>query len=886
MGLPQRIDPRLSTGRLDPNPPSAAVIGKISPILTEESLALTTNLERDLIPIHDFIARAQVNPRMLLRNVPQYLADAIIDYGFEMRSSYGRMLPHYRCLEADWLPEGQTQKKIPRDCDKFLFNLVSKLQEFGRQPRAEQGFMIRGMPGCGKDVIIQRLIETWQDYSRFHERGERYRLAFRFDSEDSSKTITGFDLSNVAVRDSRGYVLSSPTNCNPIFILANHGRGSSRERFVNECKKSEQEFNENFVFSNGLDPMSAEILKSLMECYHGDLKKVLNDHVVAERWSYNASTGEGIYMQLPYVDPNSSAAPLFRQHPLAKEYIPQELIDQAKKIPNIVSPFCKADVLNFEDFLADNARDRSSTDLSRLGHLLAYIERGDLQLASDHYFLTVNKDSVVIGTANDALIQNKSDNSTWEPLSKRFVVFGLPAIRQFREEIASHLGAYGVSIGPKTQSCPHVLETLCLFLTSTRMLNPQEANYKDIKGKTDENLGKIAAKLRGVRKALFFQSPEHAERHGDLNIVERWKQFSADEIKILRENERYIEEEYQRDLNKLRFGPYDGGIGIPTRDAKLFLNHLTDYTRGNKYISVLDVIQILEESLEAGFEYHDSFVETKSHYLSNLYKQKCKEANATYVPPNELVENAPKDSPKKLAMDIFQRAKKEMDEKFPVSEPAELIHDVETYARGKVRQDFKKALKLEDHKERIIKYFMHVRSLLSVPGDLPRDAKSVPDEYRTTKPEFTKGTSLLAKLGVDLEFIANFEKDVGEVNIKNTRDFRDNTNNRVPAAAFSSGGVLIDKELLFNSDHFQMIRKALKENAKPEEEKKIREFWEDALRYEQKPEKLDLELLESVTLEKAKAWQRTWQDLQDAGYHVDSIRPHFKWVFEKELQSK
>lgn len=879
------------------------------PVLAEANFARERNglgeiqtgtsaaLSRDILPIHEYLDFAKHAPSLYMPNSPAYFANAIKAYGHVMVSNYGEMVPHYKCLDAEWMSEGQTQRRIPRDVDDFVQILLSKLEEAGRQPRIEKGFMIHGVPGSGKDTVIRRLLETVEHFSEHHPLGVIYRLGFRFDGErDSRKILRGFAGDNQQEpAKSRGYIISSPSNCNPVFVLSNKRQVdfsgsrspelSEREKFVSGCLKADPQFNKEYVLSNDMDPMSSEIFKALVKYYDGDTDKVMKNHVIAERYACNINTGEGIYIQLPSAEPNSHAAPLLKIHPLTDQYIPKELEQYARKIPEIHSQSASLKILYKEDAYSG---DRSPEDLSTHSHENARIERGDLQMRSEDFSLTIQTDTVVINSTNPSHLDLKRHSPNWESASRRYHFIAQPCIRQFREEIEAHRAAYNLSLGDKTVSCPHVLETLCLFLTATRLLNPRPENYARFSRKSSENLGEIAARLKGVRKALFFQRPEFTERNEDLNILaQSGGTLLARDIKILRAHEPLIKKEYLADIEKSRADIYDGGFGISTSNAKVLINDLTNSTRGSKYISVLDLINVLTDAYEEGFEYYQNFLDAKNRHLIARYKTLCREENIEALNPAEFEQKGGKNSQKQLA--LFQKATNETNERFPISSPKELLDDVTTYARFKVQQDIYSALKIfrEDIKDRINKYIFHAVSFTS------KGAIKIPDKYITTKREFRSGQQASGE--VDEEFMRMFEKDYGDITgIPQTRigDFRQDLVYKVSSwhsenkknNPGTSTHLTDHLSELHDTDFIREIAKVLRANQAGEIRTKIRNFWADCQKYHEKPAVFKQDLDTPATRERATGWQEAWTGLQDMGYHQDSLFEHINWAFEGDLK--
>ncbi len=823
------------------------------------------------LTLSDFMAKAIECPR-LLRNNPQYLADAIAAYGKSEVNCFGRKLPHFHSTEAEWLPSGVKDKQIPRGLHETLWEIHSKLSEWGQFSHAKKGILLRSMPGCGKETLLNRIFDILVDYSSCHPEGVRYRLAFRFPNEREAKRVIGFTGTRDKNSESNNdFVISSPSNVNPIFALPCRGGSfgnrtpSLRERFVAQLlDNADESVNQDFLYDDYLDPTSQAILNALERYYDGDISKAITEHVIAERYEYDPSLAEGVYTKLPFSDPESVARTLEADHPLRGSYVPQQLHATARNIPILQSPLL-TDFILCEDLFSSNPRDRGPADVSRHGHLLAFLERGLLQIEGQK-LVRVKSDVVVLASTNNSQLESKVQSDTWEPLQKRFFCLAVPGIRQYQEEVTAHQENFSTSLGSDIGISPHALSTLCLFAVATRMLKPRPEYYQGVSTVTNEKVGEVVGKLNEVRKALLFQAPEHKERDSDLNCVAKWASLSSDDIALLRENEWAIAHEYLADLHRFRPGVYDGGFGISTRDVAEYLSKVKEKCADKGYVSSLDIVSILREANDNGFEYYLDFHELKSDRLVQLYKKLCADSDVQPVDPNVLHSNGNEESLSQQRK-LFEEASQIISERFPISSPANLIDDVSEVTRYRIERDFRSVLMPSDIPSVVVKYLYHVRARLL------KDSLKVPDDYRVATVEETN-------VSYNVDFMKEIESLVlgGPKSESKHDEFRQDFYEKFNAWKTKNFGNVAIAELsdeLLQFDKAELLADKVRQNKESTEAKDLHEFWQASERYYTEG-KLPENPEEKTTHDE---WLKHWKALENLGYHPESITEHFHFAF-------
>lgn len=661
----------------------------------------------------DYLGDLWRDPRHTVRSVAQYQVDAFDHYGFEEKTIGGRVIRDFHARTFPWQSPDQLHRRELIGQEIATYGYYQFCQRVANEPRPGTILCGHGPSGSGKSTFFRMRDEMLEDFSNNHREGALYRLVWRFSEAESSKF--GFAVGDSARLQlgekgvQREVLIPADNNTDPIFVIphsrSRDGRGRSpREDLLHTLESSGRlsgGFNRDYFLSDGLDPLSRQILDHLLKHYEGDMEKILERHVKVERWSYSARLGEGLVSLKPNPDQRGDIKPI---SPPQRQFVRDAALETLPELQSTGSLFLRANrgVLHYADMLRPNQMDRSQGDITRFNYLLDTLETGDVQVLSHRDAAAVrNIPSFVFASAdaNDHNILEKMQASGFEQLRERmeFLTFPLTG-RSSQEARLYEMEAGGEA---RHRPAPHAFETLALFACATRLLipDPLSQNY----GK--EGLPELLKKLTPVSKALLLDEEKGATA---INLVKEEKdELNADQTTMLTKHTALIAEEYSGGVGKTKFWLYDGSLGLSTRSAsdiagKLIAEH------PDRALTAMDVCQHLAELVKGGLPYFEDIRRTKLKIRS------------------EVEQRAHADGIKLSESDVVGKVRKMV----PVPEPAEIVSEVTTYAKRRIRNDLAEALGLStgaDAERALLRYVWHLRSYLS------GGSQQVPEEFRLSQ---------------------------------------------------------------------------------------------------------------------------------------------------------
>jgi predicted Ser/Thr protein kinase len=653
------------------------------------------------------------DPRHTVRSVGQYQVDAFEHYGFEEKKIAGRVIKDFNARTFPWQSPDQVHRRELVGQEVGTYGYYEFCKRVAEDARPRSILCVHGHSGSGKSTFFQMRDEMLEDYSNNHPEGALYRLVWRFSESEASKF--GFSIGDsprpqiVEKGQPREVLIRADNNTDPIFVIPNtrptSGQGRSpREELLYSLESSgriSEGFSKDYFLSDGLDPLSRQILDHLLNHYDGDMGKILDRHVKIERWGFSTPLGEGIVSLKPNPDQRADIKPISQPQ---RAFVKDPALETLPELQSTSSLFLHANrgVLHFADMFRPNQQDRSQGDITRFNYLLDTLETGSVQVLS-HRDATVvrNIPSFVFVTAdtNDHNILEKMQSSGFEQLRERmeFLTFGL--ITRCSQEARLYELAKGGDA--RYRPSPHAFETLALFACSTRLLvpDPLAINY----GK--EGLSGILNKVSPVSKALLLDEDKGATA---INLVKDEKEeLTADQTNVLSRYTSLIAEEYSGGVGQTKFWLYDGSLGLSTRSAlgiaeKMIAQH------HDRSLTAMDVCQHLAELIDGGLPYFADIRRMKLQVRSDVEQK----ARAEGLKLSE--------------SDFISRVNKLV----PVPEPAEILSEVTTYAKRIIRNDLNDALGLSteaDAERALLRYVWHLRSYLTS-GD-----QQVPEAFRLSQ---------------------------------------------------------------------------------------------------------------------------------------------------------
>lgn len=842
--------------------------------IKETERSLYCKMEQEM-RFEEFLDHVYENPRRFVRNSAGNTIACMESYGVEEKVIMGRKVLDFVGLRTwCWQPENVEHRKelVGQEIPTYEFYLAMK--QAAKQEFPDEIYMFHGKPGGGKTRLAETLEAGLEHFSRYDPEGSSHVLTFVFDDEKEFRAKTkGFSYSSRAEQqpdtdeELGGYRIRASMNTNPIFLVSpdrpSIGDLSPREQFYEqlaEAGKVDQDFPKNYLLGGKLDSTSASIYEALLKHYKGDAEAVIKNHVRVERWTMSSQVGRGLVSIRPNPDRGSEVEDMYPSHPLhGGQPTPEQLAAFERDIQLVhgIIPNANRGHVHFCDMLRDNERDRSQVDLSRLDYLLETVEGGKLQVNSHRnpsLYREEKIDVVFRADTNDAHIIQKSEGAGWEAFKQRCHFIAVPCIRRFLEEARAHRTKLNQLLGDDREAAPHVLETLALFSTATRLLTPIPNYYTKI----HEDLPAVVRSMNVVEKALLLQGESAANPDRDMNILRsEGNKLSSDKIALLRRHTEQVADEHMKGVGETRFSLYDGGIGVSTRETGKLLKQILRF-RPNEDLTVLEVCDVLEQRLKGGLKYDAEVEATKEHLRQQLVAEIAKAEGYSMATLKDRSYEFNK---------VVQKANEKLDELYPIPAAKDIVEQVKLYAKGKVQTDIYTALGLvnEENSEFTLKrYINHVVSWNS------RGSFQVRKEFRLSSQSDGKG---------DEAVMEDFEKNIAKKSFYYDSDkekYRSGIGTSIGAWQLNNEGKSFEDnvEAIF-PDLMNDIRKAQKDAR----QKVLTEFLQDTERYVASPELLKRDMAEPGNRARAQEWEKHINVLEKMGYPRGSLGKHIYWAF-------
>lgn len=738
-----------------PSPLAHARLGEVSAQLLEEfkrAQGVNQPIASQRLLYADFLKEVLANPRHMVRNVFQYTADAMESFGVETRTILGREVQTFALQSWPWESDRVSERRTLAGQELALNEFYQQMKLFGRREYANRMFVFHGPPGSGKTRLNDTLDAMVEHFSERDPRGALYRLVWVFANDSGAKKI-GFRAnlrhSAEVVEDpsdpGQSIIYRPTTNTDPIFLLSAPCFGAnSRERLVEQLQSQGNlpaDFNFDYFLRGQLDTFSEAVLDALLDFYHREhtrrsedkapltpgeiLDEVLKHHVRVERWTLSRRQGRGLCSIWANPSRDADIEPLWNTFAPP----PHEIKSAERELYMPTSFMIRANRGHYHlsDLFRPDMRDRGGQDISHLNHLLNEIESGATQIISQRQAASAKTEHVNVllrADANDDLIAMKTTAQGWSSLARRLHFIPVPHITRFLAEESAHKEFFRTIVGPDRFICPHVLRTLSLFVTATRLLRPKPDFYEGV----HRDLPVIVDQMSVVEKALLFQEPINGER-AELNMLKpdeqaRWRQ---DEVSIIQKFLPEIAREYMTGYGGANLSLYDGAFGISTASAQDLLRTIAVF-RPEVPISVLEVIEVLKNQGE-GFSYYDEIQVAKQRQAQRALEEKKRDAHRRGQPlkQNEIP-------------GVLRKIMDAIEDEYPIPSPETIIRDVEVFARRKIQDDFYGALGVAGEQPIVCslrRYLAHARVSI---GHAPLE---VEPEHRVTDRERGHNAKLL-----------------------------------------------------------------------------------------------------------------------------------------------
>ncbi len=834
-----------------------------------------------------FLKEVLRNPRYMIRNTFQYTADAMESFGYEKRLVLGQEILDFSLRKWPWESSMVLDKKNLEGQELALNDFHQQMKLFGRREYANRMFIFHGPPGSGKTRLNDTLDAMLEHFSEFDPRGALYRLAWVFSEENLAKPF-GFaasrrrdvEVSEDSTAHGSRLIYRPIGNTDPLFLLSTSCDGDGpREKLLHALEQSGRlpaDLNRDYLLRGELDTFSEAILETLLAFYREELKQpgsrepvsdervldeVLNRHVRVERYTLSRRQGRGLCSIWGSANRNADIEPFYSSYSPP----PGEIRAAERDLHMPTSFMLRANRghLHFSDIFRPDPMDRGKDDISGLNHLLNEIESGHTQILSLRQAASCKTEKVNVllrADANDELIAMKTSAQGWDSLRRRMQFINVPHVTRYLSEAAAHKPFFRTIVGPDRFICPHVLKTISLFATATRLIKPDPSRYKPV----HEQLPKILGRMSVVEKALFLQEPKPGIKF-DINMLkaDEKQRWSQDDLSVMQKFLPKIAAEYTSALGEMRLSSlYDGGFGISTANAQDLLRQVAVF-RPAEPITVLEVLEVLKQQ-NGNFPYYEKIAEAKQRTVQGRLEEKKQEALRQ---GKAMSESEQQQAIKSIADSI--------EKQFPIPSPEAIIAEVEAYAKRMVQEDFYTAMGIASEEQSTLslrRYLAHARVSIGQP---PHE---VEPQHRVTERERGHNNKLLE----DFEDRVVKNEDLSTPHKR--QEFRRHLFEQIgnwqaehPTESVSNSYEQIFGELVVG---MRKVQKESLEKPLKEFEQLSREYAEDPLQYHR-----DLDGKEDER-RRAQRWMKTIRALEDTLKYPreekwETIRKHLEWAVKK-----
>lgn len=575
-------------------------------------------LEKNRISMDEFWENFYRNPKLQMRSISHYIADAIDwsdkKFGYKTARKFGKNLRDFSFLKLPWRPP-ELSKKDALFGQLLPWNrFYDKVSTFQRYAFPNSFILFHGPTSTGKSIGFDALFELLSEYSHTEE-GALYSTEFIFPSKASfvgfESHITRQEPPKKTLTPQKDIAAQIPANqrTNPFFLFP---RGKRLE-LIDQVKKLHllpDDFNTNFAALYNMDDLSNRILSSLVTLYNDPENpnpsindEVLN-HISATRWYMSTTSGDGICVLQPSSAPGTYLKPIIPE--IQWDNLDPKFINllQAARLDSLEGILGSAQLIYYDDMFADVDRQH---ELNEYMYLLRQAEKGDSTVTTPGGTLTkrVQTNVLVCGTANDSVVKRAEEIAPTNAgnlfTRGECVSVGYQPLFKDLEDYLNKKLSTIISNEEFKRVSPNVTYATSLFLAMTYVFPVvRESYYDNLKMDTAEKalLKSLALKLNPLEKALLYeQEPLDAYESNPHKF-----KFSSDQLKLLYANTSVINDEYNFGSSDDRLHLYEGIIGVPPRYAEKVLSEAI-IAKLNDSFSLVELFNLLEAKSKQGFDY-------------------------------------------------------------------------------------------------------------------------------------------------------------------------------------------------------------------------------------------------------------------------------------------
>ncbi len=505
----------------------------------------------EALSFQEYIEVYQKNPVRETRTVALYLKDLFDHYGKAENGGYH----FFQTDHADAPPvfgQFETQEAIYQ-------NLIN----FCEEGHNNKFLLLVGPNGSSKSSLVKKLMVGCEDYSKTDE-GVLFTFSWIFPIDSYVKGQVGLGAigkkmtpqSYAHLEDKEiSAILTSELKDHPLLLVPEKTRKKLIEEGLKDSPKILESVKKSYLFNGDVSKKNRLIYDALLKNYKGDHLEVLK-HIRVERFTINKRHSVGAATIEPQLHVDARLQQITMDKRLGS--LPPSL--QSLNLFNLNGEvvFANRGILEFSDLL--------KRPLDAFKYLLSTMESKTVNLQG----ILTELDIFFIGSSNEVHLSAFKQHPDFNSFRARFNFLRVPYLLNYKEELKIYKEQIS-KLGEMTFFEPHSLEFLCLWSVMTRLRSSDAKHFEDPK------LGKIAASLNPIEKALFL---------ADETIPERLDSESAQTLLMSRT---LLEKEYDND------GLYQGKFGISPREVKQMIYELASQYSDITFLEISEYLTDLAE---------------------------------------------------------------------------------------------------------------------------------------------------------------------------------------------------------------------------------------------------------------------------------------------------
>jgi len=440
--------------------------------------------ENEEITMEEYLKRVKDNPD-LIRSAHQRLADMIDSYGYDNIPFYNKEIKRYKIFNDPFTGE-DALFGIDVQLNKFVNTMKNAARGLGADKRI---LLLHGPVGSAKSSLARLVKKGLEAYSK-DDAGAMY--TFKWVDTEASDILGG------------AQEFLSPMNDDPMRLL----EMKTRSAFIKSLNLEENQYKyQNLDVKGSLCPADRDILNRYLKKYKGDLKKVLEKHIVVRRLILSEKDRIGIGTFQPKDEKNQDSTELTGDINYRK--IAQYGSDSDPRAFNFDGEFniSNRGVIEFVEML--------KLDTAFLYDLLTASQEKKIKPKK---FPQTHIDLIIIGHTNEAEYKKLQDDEFMEALHDRTIKLDIPYITKLDDEVKIYQKDYQSKYG--MHIAPHTLEIASYFAVLTRLENPLKAEMT-LEGKLELYNGKTVS---GYSSRDVIELKEQTKREGLEGISPRFIQ--------------------------------------------------------------------------------------------------------------------------------------------------------------------------------------------------------------------------------------------------------------------------------------------------------------------------------------------------------------------------